>query len=600
MKLNKFLLSAIAAASLTACSDSPEVVNNNKGQWNADGTGYVSLSISMPDNVTSKGSRANDQATNNDDFHYGTDNEYAVYNAKLIIFTAVKPTDNNKVPEDQYSFEAAYDMPINFETIGGDHNQIGSKGKLTQKINQIANNKDAKALIILNSSSDPDKGIVVDGTNLKIKGTEFSGTFAEFKKETAELTTDVTKGFTMTNAPLTNAKSSPSGIILPTSTSATCTTLADIDTNKIFPTADQANANVASTIYVERSVAKITVEKGPYADGSIELPGNTEYTIEVKGFALDNTNEQSYIVRNVDNTWTNLTSVGVTGTDDKYRFVGYTPIETGLNLYRTYWAKDPNYDGTTTGINLTHNTSTSLQFNNFGDLHPLYCLENTFDVLRQTKNNTTSVIVEAQIKEKNQAIASAYYMWNDDASTLTSDIETSAIAAANKLTAVKASGKTITNISFTTPVDGYEKIKSVTFAGETETTDGDLFNIIKNYFNKIAIYKDGKVYYTVLIKHFGDALTPWNKNEYGTTAPISSNNPSEIYPEYNGDRNNNYLGRYGVVRNNWYNLTLNNIKRIGKPEIDNPDTPDDELNSYISVSINILSWAKRQQDVDLQ
>lgn len=57
MKLNKFLLSAIAAASLTACSDSTDVVKNDKGQWNADGTGYVSLSISMP-NSTSNGTRA--------------------------------------------------------------------------------------------------------------------------------------------------------------------------------------------------------------------------------------------------------------------------------------------------------------------------------------------------------------------------------------------------------------------------------------------------------------------------------------------------------------------------------------------------------------
>ncbi len=53
MKLNKFLLSAIAAASLTACSDSTEIVDSNKGHWNADGTGYVSLSISMPNNVGS-------------------------------------------------------------------------------------------------------------------------------------------------------------------------------------------------------------------------------------------------------------------------------------------------------------------------------------------------------------------------------------------------------------------------------------------------------------------------------------------------------------------------------------------------------------------
>lgn len=83
MKLNKFLLSAIAAASLTACSDSPDIVDNNKGHWNADGTGYVSLSISMPDNVGSKGSRA----TNNDDFVKGDDKEYAVKNATLVIFS---------------------------------------------------------------------------------------------------------------------------------------------------------------------------------------------------------------------------------------------------------------------------------------------------------------------------------------------------------------------------------------------------------------------------------------------------------------------------------------------------------------------------------
>ena len=112
MKLNKFLLSAIAAASLTACSDSPEIVDNNKGHWNADGTGYVSLSISMPDNVGSKGSRA----TNNDDFVKGDDKEYAVKNATLVIFSG--DTDD----EASMKIEAAYDLPLSFTTEGGDGN----------------------------------------------------------------------------------------------------------------------------------------------------------------------------------------------------------------------------------------------------------------------------------------------------------------------------------------------------------------------------------------------------------------------------------------------------------------------------------------------
>ena len=77
---------------------------------------------------------------------------------------------------------------------------------------------------------------------------------------------------------------------------------------------------------------------------------------------------------------------------------------------------------------------------------------------------------------------------------------------------------------------------------------------------------------------------------------------TKIYPEGSDNRSNaNYLGRYGVVRNNWYELTINNVKKLGKPGINTPDnTPDDELDSYISVSINILSWAKRSQYVDLQ
>ena len=106
-----------------------------------------------------------------------------------------------------------------------------------------------------------------------------------------------------------------------------------------------------------------------------------------------------------------------------------------------------------------------------------------------------------------------------------------------------------------------------------------------------------------MIKHFGDLLTPWNKDEYQTGyAPISSTKTSEIYPNGSDKRSDaNYLGRYGVVRNNWYELKINNVKRPGKSAINTPKgTPDDNLESYISVSINILSWAKRSQDVDLQ
>ncbi len=595
MKLNKFLLSAIAAASLTACSDSPEIVDN-KGHWNADGTGYVSLSISMPDNVTSKGGRA----SNNDDFEKGDDNEYAVKNATLVIFSG-----NVGDSEGNYTLDAAYKLPLKFQTINGDGEQIISKATITQQINKTTK-ANAKALVILNLP----EGFSVDNTKKELLQNSVSltgKTFTEFQGITLKLNTDVTEGFTMTNAPLTNAYSTATGL-MPEGTKTT-TTLADIKEGSIKNTPEEAAANKAADIYVERSVAKVTVNKGLNLRN--EIP-DTEIKCEVQQFALDNINSKSYLVRNVDNSWADTVSQSPTVSvlQDKYRFVGYdTNKPIGTSLYRTYWAKDPNYD-------TKLNASPTTPFSDLGEEKPLYCMENTFNVANQTHENTTRAIVKVQLwKDDANNKGKTYYMYNNDASTFdlaTDNLETNPnlIAAANKIAIVVAKNKTITSFEFENAKDengndleGYKQIKKVTFDDGSFLESGDIFDSIKNYFGNIAIYENGYAYYNVLIKHFGDNLTPWNKDEYGdaANAPVSSKEIGKIYPGNVATQNNNYLGRYGVVRNNWYNLTINNVKKPGKPGIDTPDdTPDDELDSYISVSINILSWAKRSQDVDLQ
>lgn len=606
MKLNKFLLSAVAAASLTACSDSTDVVKNDKGQWNADGTGYVSLSISMPDNVGSKGSRE----TINDKFEKGDDNEYVVKNATLVIFS-----DNDGDSEGNYTLDAAYKLPLKFQTTGTNGNQIISKATITQQINKPSKAK-AKALVILNlpsglslddSKHELNKISTTGGTasSTTLKGT----TFTDFQAIELTLNTDVANGFTMTNAPLTNAYSTAAGLMPEETaeTKRTTTTLADIKEGSIKNTPEDAAANKAADIYVERSVAKVTVKKGEHLKTKIST--NTEINCEVKQFALDNTNSTSFLVRNVDNSWAGLVSKSTTvnSLQDKYRFVGFTEVETGKG-YRTYWAKDPNYE------NKLDNASTSA-FSELGEDKPLYCMENTFDVAHQTNANTTRAIVKVQLWKDATDKGKTYYMYNNDASTF--DLQgtnlgtnTNLLAAANKIALVVANNKTVTALGFEDAKDkngndlkGYKQIKDVTIDG-TPISTGEIFESIKNYFGNIAVYENGYAYYPVLIKHFGDGLTPWNKDEYGdaTNAPVSSTEINKIYPEGSDNRSNaNYLGRYGVVRNNWYELTVNNVKKLGKPGINTPDnTPDDELDSYISVSINILSWAKRSQSVDLQ
>lgn len=608
MKLNKFLLSAIAAASLTACSDSTDVVKNDKGQWNADGTGYVSLSIKMPDNVTSNGTRAAGDAdgSHNDQFNDGDLNEYAVYNAMLVIFTGDGDAEGN------YKLAAAYNLPLTFNGKDPEHDQISSISTATTKIDAI-NAAKAKALVILNKPAsitldESNHMISLNGASLKDK------TFADFQKETTavDIKLNATTGFTMTNAPLTTSQSGTSA-----PAAGTTTTLADITISKVKRTAEESKAEPAAEVYVERSVAKVTING---AGSSKLLTGATDIHYQVEGFALDNTNSTSYIVRNADQTnaksdsWYTLKSQSsdVNG-NDQYRFIGNTPVKTGY--YRTYWAKDPNYD---VQYDATHTEVPQLQTNNNPTFDAtskaLYCMENTFTVQNQIAKNTTRALLKVCFwkgaETTKPTTTEDLYMYNNDVKTLNTkaDFINAGILEVNKIPAVKGYKGGVANLEFTDrKSEGNVQIKKVTFVnGESEevTTDEathpntSIFKIIREHFGNISVYEKGYAYYPVLIKHFGDQLTPWNTWETDPNKP-SAGGINQIYPTTNRDAN--YLGRYGVVRNNWYELNIKSVKRPGKPGINTPDnTPDDELDSYISVSINILSWAKRSQDVDLQ
>lgn len=603
MKLNKFLLSAIAAASLTACSDSTDVVKNDKGQWNADGTGYVSLSIKMPDNVTSNGTRAAGDAdgSHNDQFNDGDLNEYAVYNAMLVIFTA----DQDDATEGNYKLAAAYKLPLTFNGKDPAHDQISSISTATAKIDAI-NAKKAKALVILNKPNSitlDEDAHTIKLNNGRTEEDLKDKTFADFQKETTavDVKLSATTGFTMTNAPLTTSQSGT-----PTPAAGTTTTLADINIDNVKRTAEEAKAAPAADVYVERSVAKVTIKGAGVAR---QLNGATDVHYQVEEFALDNTNPTSYIVRNADKTnadsdpWYTLKSQSSSVNDvDQYRFIGNVAVKAGY--YRTYWAEDPNYDvqyDATTHTNVPQlQTSNTPSFTATSDA--LYCMENTFTVQNQIAKYTTRALLKVCFW-KNEAskpeTVPTLYMYNNDVKTLNNQTEflNAAKEEVNKIPAVLAYHTGVASITLTT-TKNYVEVASVKYNDGTTETTGEIFNIIKNHFGEIAVYKDGIAYYPVLIKHFGDQLTPWNTWETDPNKP-SAGGIDQIYPTTNRDAN--YLGRYGVVRNNWYELKINNVKRPGKPGINTPgDTPDDELDSYISVSINILSWAKRSQDVDLQ
>ena len=137
------------------------------------------------------------------------------------------------------------------------------------------------------------------------------------------------------------------------------------------------------------------------------------------------------------------------------------------------------------------------------------------------------------------------------------------------------------------------KAENITYTGEgTSQVNPNVVNTINEKLglkeeggkitSGIATYLDGVTYYIARIKHFNE-LTPWTAGKpYGTD-------------------NDKYLGRYGVLRNNWYDLSVTSISGLGYPDVPEvkPTVPDDENEQYINVEVKILSWAKRSQQIKL-
>ena len=597
--MKKTLLFSVALAGLMlgSCSSSDDLNGggNNTGS-NQSGSGYISLSLNLP---TRSGSMSRAE---NDQFNDGLADEYAVKNGTLILFEGAD--------EASAKFAGAYELKnLSMNLVGTTDDNITTTTKITQKINSglADGTKNFYAIVVLNNNETLTVG--TDAT-LKVNGEDFPSTKTISDLQNLELTKDAsafkTTGFLMMNAPLA---SEVGGAHNPSS--ATISVASMIDKDHIYATEALAKANSSATIYVERALAKVDVTAtASKITGNLTDSPSVSYTI--KGWILDNTNKKTYYLRNTSNSseWLSLATNAVAPDKpvEPYRFVGDTPMESGVSLYRTYWAKDPNYNTTPSTLSTDFSTigkKAPATLKNLGE-HD-YCLENTFDVPNQNQNVTTRVIVAAQL----QADGKTFYIVNDDeAHLLTSDGMKDAVKTAFlSNTDVQAWLKPLLNSSVTldetdlevaditdagnnTPTITFKSTSSSKFKSSTlPTFTTDIENIVKSI--KVATYASGISYYPVRIKHFGDDLTPWKKSE--TPKPTVSDG---AYPDAN--QAGNYLGRYGVLRNNWYTINVEGIKKIGSPVV--PEVtgdPDDELAAYISVKINVLSWAKRTQGATL-
>lgn len=578
---------------LTACADTDGLSGSS---WNADSTGYVALNICLPA-TGGAGMRASSSDGTLTD---GEKKEYAVNDATLVLFAG-----NN---EEEALFEGAYMVPARF-TTNGSTSQVTVSSRVTRKIRQVEHGN-VYAYVILNGIGtgvvDTEDGVATDDiqhTALTVKtkvGTvtlsrQTPVTFRKFLQYVTDAT-DTRRGFLMTNAPLYDKGTN------------IVQTLSLIDPGRIKLTPEEAEREAATEVYVERVMAKVSLVDGRVAakrQYSVTNAAGTKttYHVELKNWVLDNTNRSAYLTRHATTadfkTWAGLKNVKAAAT----RFVGATPVATTGDyqaFVRTHWAKDVNYDKNVYPADMSRlgDGNEAAVNGALGTDNPQYCFENTFDVERMTIDNTTRAILAAQFVKDGEAPADLY-LYDNDTTTLanTANMTDDITDAINAMEVVKARG-TATGLTFEAVNDHLRRVKSFTIGGVSYAADAtdaavlQVFNTVYSNIGDINIYKDGMVYYQIRVKHFGDDLTPWNRGEAKVTT-------TDTYPVVNRDAN--YLGRYGILRNNWYELNVATVNRLGYPAIPPlTDKPDDLLNEYISVIVNIQPWVKKGKEIVLQ
>lgn len=612
-----------SALAFSACS-SDDVAENGAPNGSYDFTkgGYMAVNINLP----SKSAGAFKGV--NDDFNDGLPSEYAVKKATLVLFE--KATSSK---EGDATFHSIYDLGnISMEMDGS--TQITSTVKVVKQAHDNAQGKNLLGLVILNGSN-----TLVDVAGESINGVNLTSTtkFSELVKSVtngdASNYYSATDGFLMMNAPLATQQGGATPV---TTADADIATLVDVTSN-VYGTKEEALAKTAANFYVERALAKVTFNgsKGQIKGTDVTLDGISQTNVmhwSVENWNLDVTNKKSYFVHNmtgVNNTLQTDYTVNGAAIAAPFRFIGNTAVRTTDAKYRTYWGVDPNYESYVPADFETKAADADIN-GELGAEKPQYCFENTFNVANQNQNQTTRAMVKVKLNNGND-----FYVFNGDKSKLYSfdgcvkrikgDIANLknvhdwivANLKAGETYDITATGNADVTLNNSTDYTTSAMVKVTNFSVKitaTQSADGtkktytlgatDVSDLNAALKNNVTKYEGGIAYYPIRIKHFGNELTPWNNYNATTNATGHKANAGDVYgltadPTKAAAR---FLGRYGVLRNNWYELEVNSITGIGEPRIPQVPTtsdPDDELKQFISVNINILSWAKRVQKEDL-
>ena len=576
---------AVMATALVGCSSNDNLAPDGKDNVGKAGTAYAKFTIQLP---TTNGTRTDGDPT----FNGGTANEYEVKDAQLVIF------EKTGASEGDYKFVET----VNIGNLEPWSDQTPANQGVTRYANITAQLKGVSidkfggkyyALVILNNDGQSKVKLPTSGT--------YSAWNVAANAQGAAAFLDSRNGFYMSNAPLLN--------------SGVPQTLVSI--KGVYSTKAEAQNKPATTVFVERGMAKVTIGTASFASKPVDATSSTIYSgdnVQITNWTLDVMNQKTFPVHTT------------TGLTDKFATIWSTGrFFASADPKRVYWGTDPNYSMTSLSDvaackgefylldreGKTYNGVAGSTVTWSDQATPLYCLENTFDIDNMKQGQTTRVVFKATYTPSalagvTKAADKTFFMIGNNPKIWTkANLEqqiankakellntTGTVSATISGDLLKGGSHLLTTDNVTIKEGTVKKNDDITFA-ELNTKLGlnnTEMDVNGNPTVGIKTYEKGECYYIARIKHFNE-LTHW-----------VSGNPTYKDPTLSDAENNDkFLGRYGVLRNNWYDLEVTKFSAPGYPDVPvvNPTDPDDEDTKYINVEVTILDWAKRSQQVEL-
>lgn len=325
---------------------------------------------------------------------------------------------------------------------------------------------------------------------------------------------------------------------------------------------NQAKTNAKNTpakINVDRLSAKVEVAvKSP----DFTKPDGSNFTFG--GWELSVTNKSVKLYSDLI-PYDNATEGAVYRRDKNYLLSEQPDISENM---------EANMDAAFNYLKNINNTAETMPEVKQTDGTSLYCLENTMDAAAQQLGFTTKVVVKARYTPKDLTVNTSYFSWKGNYYTLEG---------------LQKAYKETTGGGLKTDLPIFLKKAGVVEEGVADI-DKAIADLTVDDFNEktgiigrfcaVRYYHASVCYYDVLIRH-----------DQNVTTKMA-------------------LGRYGVVRNNWYHLELQSVSGPGTPWIPDPsdpdpnnptppDTDDDEADAYLSVEITINPWTFWTQGVGL-